>query len=149
MATNSGRAGLEQEAQQLQAYMDEYSQQFEIMSQQLRFIESARAEALTSIETVEGIAGVGGEADTLLNLGGGVFVRARVTDSQKMLVGIGAGVSVEKSPEDAVSYLKDRITEMDASAKRLAESLTKLSEQITAVQKRMGEISAMYASNSQ
>ncbi|MDO5843766.1 MAG: prefoldin subunit alpha [Methanocorpusculum sp.] len=149
MATNTGKASLEQEAQSLQAYMNEYSQQFELMSQQLRFIETARAEALASVDAIEAVSSSKGEVDSLLNLGGGVSVRAKVTDTKRMIVGIGAGVSVEKSAEDAVSYLKDRVTEMDASAKRLAESLGKLEQQVGAVQKRMDEISRIYASGMQ
>lgn len=149
MATNSGKASLEQEAESLQAYMNEYSQQFDLMSQQLRFIETARAEALASIDAIEAFSASEGDVESLLSLGGGVSVRAKVTDTKKMIVGIGAGVSVEKSAEDSVSYLKDRITEMDASAKRLAESLGKLEQQVNAVRKRMDEISKIYASGMQ
>ena len=59
-----------------------------------------------------------------------------------MLVGIGAGVTVEKSTEEAISFLRDRITEMDASGKRLSESLGKLQSQMAAVEQRMQEIYA-------
>jgi prefoldin alpha subunit len=59
-----------------------------------------------------------------------------------MLVGIGAGVTVEKSTEEAISFLRDRIIEMDASGKRLSESLGKLQSQMVAVEQRMQEIYA-------
>ena len=115
MASNANQATLEQEVQALRSYAAEYSQQFELLSQQLRFIETARAESLASIEALEALAAADGEVSTLLGLGGGVSVRATVVDSKKMLVGIGAGVTVEKSTEEAISFLRDRITEMDAS----------------------------------
>ena len=69
-------------------------------------------------------------------------VKATLHDTKNTLVGIGAGVSVEKSTEEAIAFLKDRITEMDASGKRLTESLGKLSEQMRAVEQRMQEIYA-------
>ena len=50
MASNANQATLEQEVQALRSYAAEYSQQFELLSQQLRFIETARAESLASIE---------------------------------------------------------------------------------------------------
>lgn len=140
MASNANQATLEQEVQTLRSYAAEYSQQFELLSQQLRFIESARAESLASIEALETLAAADGEISTLLSLGGGVSVRATVADTKKMLVGIGAGVTVEKSTEEAVSFLRDRITEMDASGKRLSESLGKLQSQMAAVEQRMQEI---------
>ncbi|HJJ96698.1 MAG TPA: prefoldin subunit alpha [Methanocorpusculum sp.] len=142
MASNANQATLEQEVQTLRSYAAEYSQQFELLSQQLRFIESARAESLASIEALETLAAADGEVSTLLSLGGGVSVRATVADTKKMLVGIGAGVTVEKSTEEAVSFLRDRITEMDASGKRLSESLGKLQSQMAAVEQRMQEIYA-------
>ena len=142
MASNVNQATLEQEVQTLRSYAAEYSQQFELLSQQLRFIESARAESLASIEALETLAAADGEVSTLLSLGGGVSVRATVLDTKKMLVGIGAGVTVEKSTEEAVSFLRDRNTEMDASGKRLSESLGKLQSQMAAVEQRMQEIYA-------
>ena len=105
MASNANQATLEQEVQALRSYAAEYSQQFELLSQQLRFIETARAESLASIEALE-------------------------------------AVTVEKSTEEAISFLRDRITEMDASGKRLSESLGKLQSQMAAVEQRMQEIYA-------
>ncbi len=142
MANNAEHMSPDQEMQSLQSYLNEYSQQFELLSQQMRMIETARAESLASIEALETLAAADGEVSTLLMLGGGVSVRATVTDTQNMLVGIGAGVTVEKSAEDAVAFLRDRVTEMDASGKRLSESLGKLQSQIAVVQKRMQEIYA-------
>ena len=49
MASNANQATLEQEVQALRSYAAEYSQQFELLSQQLRFIETARAESLASV----------------------------------------------------------------------------------------------------
>ena len=142
MACIVNKATLEQEVQTLRSYAAEYSQQFELLSQQLRFIESARAESLASIEAIETLAAADGEVSTLLSIGGGVSVRATVLDTKKMLVGIGAGVTVEKSTEEAVSFLRDRIIEMDASGKRLSESLGKLQSQMAAIEQRMQEIYA-------
>lgn len=142
MVSNTNQANLEREIQTLRSYAAEYSQQFDLLSQQLRFLESARAETLSSIEALEAIFRTEGDVSTLLNLGGGVSVRATVTETKKVLVGIGAGVTVEKSLEDSQQFLRDRITEMDASGKRLSESLGKLQSQMSAVEQRMKEIYA-------
>jgi len=141
MASNTDQqAALEQEVRSLQSYANEYSQQYELWTQQLQFIESARSEAQASIEVLEAFSGLEEGVSTLLTLGGGVSVRATVADTKKVLVGIGAGVTVEKSSEEAITFLHDRITEMDASAKRLSESIGKLQEQMRAIEQRMQEI---------
>ncbi|HJJ46679.1 MAG TPA: prefoldin subunit alpha [Methanocorpusculum sp.] len=142
MATNTNQTSLEQEVQSLQAYASEYSEQHRILAEQLKFIETAKGEALTSIATLESLGATEGDITTLLPLGGGVSVPATLHDTHTMFVTIGAGISVEKSVEDAVTYLHDRIAEMDASAKRLFESITKLQGQMQAVDARMQEIYA-------
>ena len=142
MATNTNQAALEQEIKSLQSYAAEYSEQYGLLSEQLKFMEAAKAEARSSIEALEALVATEGEAAVLLPLGGGVTVKATLYDTKNTLVGIGAGVSVEKSTEEAIAFLKDRITEMDASGKRLTESLGKLSEQMRAVEQRMQEIYA-------
>ena len=81
MASNTDQhAALEQEIRSLQAYANEYSQQYDLLTQQLRFIESARGEALASVETLEAFSGLEEGVSTLLTLGGGVSVRATITD---------------------------------------------------------------------
>ncbi|HJJ40275.1 MAG TPA: prefoldin subunit alpha [Methanocorpusculum sp.] len=142
MATNTNQMSLEQEVQSLQAYATEYSEQYTMLAEQLKFIETAKGEAFTSIATLESLGATEGEVTALLPLGGGVSVPATLQDAHKMLVTIGAGVTVEKTVEEAVTYLRDRITEMDASAKRLSENMTKLQGQMQAVDARMQEIYA-------
>ncbi len=139
MASNTDQASLEHEVHSLQAYANEYSQQFELMTQQLRFIESARGEAMASTESLETFSDLEADVPTLLNLGGGVSVHATVTDTKNILIGIGAGITVEKPVAEAITFLRDRVTEMNASAKRLSESLGKLQEQMRAVEQRIQE----------
>ena len=133
---------VEQEIQSLQAYAAEYSNQFAMLSEQMKFIGAAKAEARASIEAISALQNAGCKGTALLPLGGGVSVRAAVADADKLLVTIGAGITVEKSAEESISYLNDRITEMDASEKRLSESLAKLQEQMQAVDARMQQIYA-------
>ncbi len=133
---------LEQEVQSLQAYAAEYTNQFTMFSEQLKFIGAAKAEAHASIETLKSMQAAKKTTTVLLPLGGGVAARAAVADTKTMLVSIGAGVTVEKSAEESISYLEDRITEMEASEKYLTESISKLQEQMRAVDARMQQIYA-------
>ena len=141
---------LEQEIQSLQAYAAEYSNQFTMLSEQLKFISAAKSEARVSIDTLETLKTTEKGTTVLLPLGGGVAIRATVPETETMLVTIGAGVTVEKSSDDTISYLNDRITEMEASEKRLTESIAKLQEQMQAVDARMQQIyAAVQAQNQQ
>jgi prefoldin alpha subunit len=124
------------EIQSLQLYLNEYRQQAEIFSQQLSLLEQGRMEAIAAIEALEGAA-VSPESVVLLQIGGGVSVRARILDPDRVLLNIGAEVVVEKSNTAAQDYLKDRITEMEASAKKVAETLDRLHGQMNEIARRI------------
>ena len=124
------------ELQSLQAYLNEYRQQAELFAQQLSMLEEGRMEALAATEALSAIL-TAGDSTVLLQIGGGVSVRARVEEPDKILVNIGADVIVERSNADAVEYLKDRITEMEASGKKVAETLDRIRTQMNEIARRL------------
>jgi prefoldin alpha subunit len=77
------------------------------------------------------------DATVLLQIGGGASVRAKVLEPDKILLSIGAEVVVERSNKDAVEYLKERIIEMEASQKRVSETLNHLQSQMNEINKRL------------
>jgi prefoldin alpha subunit len=124
------------EIQSLQLYLNEYRQQAEIFSQQLNLLENGRMEALAAIESLKGLA-ESPDSTVLLQIGGGASVRARIPDPERVLLNIGAEVIVERSNALAQDYLKDRITEMEASEKKVAETLERIHGQMNEIARRI------------
>jgi len=124
------------ELQSLQIYLNEYRQQAEIFSQQLALLEEGRMEALAAIDAIMGIKESSGDT-ALLQIGGGVSVRVRIVEPERVLLNIGAEVVVERSSEEAVEYLKDRLTEMEASIKKVVETLDQLKYQMNEIARRL------------
>jgi prefoldin alpha subunit len=124
------------EIQSLQLYLNEYRQQAEIFSRQLSLLEEGRIEAIAAIEALEGAAAAP-DSIVLLQIGGGASVRARILDPDRVLLNIGSEVIVERSNTAAQDYLKDRITEMEASAKKVAETLDRLNGQMNEIARRI------------
>ena len=120
----------------LQHYMKEYGQQAEIFVGQLEMLENGRMEALAAIETLEAMLSAD-DGVVLLQIGGGASVRAKVLEPDKILLSIGAEVVIEKSNKDAVEFLKERIIEMEASQKKVAETLDRLRSQMNEINKRL------------
>ena len=126
----------ERELMTLQHYLKEYGQQAEIFVSQLEMLENGRMEALAAIEALEGMAAAE-DGIVLLQIGGGASVRAKVLEPEKILLSIGAEVVVERSNKEAVDFLKERIIEMEASQKRVAETLDRLRSQMNEINKRL------------
>jgi prefoldin alpha subunit len=126
----------QRELMTLQHYLKEYGQQAEIFVSQLDMLENGRMEALAAIEALEGMR-ESEDATVLLQIGGGASVRAKVLEPDKILLSIGAEVVVERSNKDAVEYLKERLIEMEASQKRVSETLNHLQSQMNEINKRL------------
>jgi prefoldin alpha subunit len=126
----------QRELMTLQHYLKEYGQQAEIFVGQLDMLENGRMEALAAIEALEAML-ESEDAVVLLQIGGGASVRAKVLEPDKILLSIGAEVVVERSNKDAAEYLKERIIEMEASQKRVAETLNHLQSQMNEINKRL------------
>lgn len=120
----------------LEQYLKQYGQQAEVFAGQLELLESGRMEALAAIDALQGLIEAA-DGTVLLQIGGGASVRAKVQEPDKVLVNIGSDVIVERSNKDAVEFLKDRVTEMEASEKKVAETLEKLRAQMNEIAKRI------------
>jgi prefoldin alpha subunit len=126
----------QRELMTLQQYLQDYGQQAEIFVQQLQLLENGRMEALGAIESLEGMLTTD-DGTVLLQIGGGTSVRAKVVDPEKILIAIGAEVIVERSNKDAVEFLKERVMEMEASIKKVAETIDRLRGQMNEINKRI------------
>ncbi len=126
----------QREVMTLQHYLKEYGQQAEVFVSQLELLENGRMEALAAIETLEEMKAAE-DGTVLLGIGGGASVRAKVLDPDKILISIGAEVVVERSSKDSIEYLKDRIIEMEASQKKVSETLDKLRSQMNEITRRL------------
>jgi prefoldin alpha subunit len=126
----------QRELMTLQHYMKEYGQQAEIFVSQLDMLENGRMEALAAIDALQGMV-ASDDGTVLLQIGGGASVRAKVLEPEKILIAIGAEVIVERSNKEAVDFLKERIMEMEASQKKVAETLERLRAQMNEINKRL------------
>jgi prefoldin alpha subunit len=126
----------QRELMTLQHYLKEYGQQAEIFLEQLNLLENGRVETLAAIEALEAMI-ASEDGIVLLQIGGGASVRAKVLEPEKVLLNIGAEVVVERKNKDAVEYLKERVIEMEASQKRVSETLDRVRSQMNEIAKRL------------
>jgi prefoldin alpha subunit len=122
----------ETDLQTLQFYLNEYGQQAEIFSRQLEMIEQKRIESLGAIETMKALA-ADRDSLALLPLGGGTMVRVKVSEPEKVLVNIGSDVVVQQTNGEAVTFLQEKITEMEAMEKKVAATIEQLRMQMAEI----------------
>ena len=94
-----------------------------LLQSRLDIVRAAINELTLAHNTLEGVKKLQNGESTLVPVGAGSYVRMRLEDSKKLIVGIGAGVAVEKDVESSVTELKERLQELDKARTSLQQQL--------------------------
>ena len=101
--------------------MQEYQERIDTIFQQIRLINELIGGYKSAQDTLEELASTQQGEELLVPLGGNVFVRASVSDTKKVLTGIGDGIVMEKSINNATNFLDKRIRELQTQEEQLIQ----------------------------
>jgi prefoldin alpha subunit len=65
------------------------------------------------------------------------MVRAKVADPEKVLVNIGSDVIVQRTNGEAITFLQEKITEMEAMEKKVAATIDQLRGQMAEIARQL------------
>lgn len=102
----------------------------ETMRGQIGILSSSINELMVTMETVNGVKKLKPGTEILVPVGSDSFVKAKVTETDKVISGLGADIAAERSAEDAASALGEQRKEFEESIERAREELEKLTERI-------------------
>ncbi len=72
--------------------------------------------------------------DMLVPIGQDSFVHAKLSTKDKVIVGVGAGVSIEKSAADAKEDLSKRKAQLSEASGKLSQTLSRIEEEMGKIQ---------------
>ena len=121
-----------QQMQSLEAYLSDLLQREETVMRLLQ-------EATNAVESMKVLTG-NAEYETLVPVGLGVYVKAKINPDQKMIVNIGAGASVEQNKESAINYMESRIKELEMVLQQLASQRQEVSMKLEQGQHEMNRL---------
>ncbi len=101
----------EEQTQQLLYQMQMLESYFSELSQKEASIVSIIREAASAIQSLKTIDDKA-DAETLVPLGLGTFVKTKTVPNEKLILNIGAGIAVEKDKDSAINFLELRLKEM-------------------------------------
>jgi prefoldin alpha subunit len=113
--------------QQYQAQADALVRQLSLTQLTAEGLERA----LVAVEAME-MAEEG--QDMLVPIGSGSFVHAKLASREKVVLNVGAGVSIEKTASEAKESLKARKAEVAEGSKKLNEVLSKIDQEMQRIQ---------------
>jgi len=136
----SSAPGGEEEVRRLLAAYEQYQAQADGIMRQISLTQitaegleraSAAAEALDKAQVGQEI---------LVPIGSGSFIHATLASKEKVVLNVGAGVSIEKNAAEAKEILKTRKAEVLEGSKKLNEVLAKIDQEMQKIQAIMQQI---------
>lgn len=133
MANEDELESISNELQVQQAKGEAIRQQIQAMQGSILEV-SAASEALKNLQKAKG--------DTLVPLGAGVFMSCPKPNPDKVVVSIGAGVMVQKNPDDTVKMLEERQNRMSEAINIAQADMGQVIKAIESLTERAGVLGA-------
>jgi prefoldin alpha subunit len=131
------RVKAEDELRKLSVEMRYLEQTAEALQQRISMVNAALTDLTYASMTLDGIEKEKENAELLVPIGGNSYVKAKITDTNKVIVGIGAGVSVEKTLLEAKTALKERLDELEKTMNSAQQQFTQVAERINSGRTRL------------
>jgi prefoldin alpha subunit len=93
------------------------------LQERLQIVNAALSEFAVASATLEGVKTQKTDEDALIPVGGGSYVRARLSDISKIVVGVGAGVAMEKPIDESITEIKSRLADLEKARTAIGEQL--------------------------
>ena len=133
----AARGKEEEELRKLSVEMRFLEQTAETLQQRLSMLNAAITDLSYANMTLDGVEKERENSELLVPIGGGSYVKMKLANSDKVVVGIGAGVSVEKQLPEAKAVLKERLEELEKAAVAAQQQFAQIADRINSGRTRL------------
>jgi len=109
----------------------------ETLQQRISMVNAAISDLTYANMTLDGIEKEKENAELLVPIGGSAYVKAKLADTNTVIVGMGAGVSVEKPLAEAKVTLKERLDELEKTMNAAQQQFSQVAERINSGRSRL------------
>lgn len=133
----AARGKEEEELRKLSVEIRFLEQTAETLQQRMSMLNAAITDLSYASMTLDGVEKEKENAELLVPIGGGSYVKMNLASSDKVVVGIGAGVSVEKQLPEAKAMLKERLDELEKSMVAAQQQFAQIADRINSGRNRL------------
>ena len=132
----------EEEVRNLAMQHREYQKRAEAIQQQMNMVQISRDDCIRALATIEELDALEEGIETMVPIGAGSFVYGSFNDLSKVIVNVGAGISVEKSIDGAKEILNHRKEELGKILENMNVSLTKIAQGMQSIEAMVAKFNA-------
>jgi prefoldin alpha subunit len=127
----------EEEIRKLSMQLRYFEQTAENLQQRLGMLNAALTDLSYAKATLESVEQEKENAEMLVPVGGSTYINVKLANANKVIIGLGAGVSVEKTLPEAKAIVIQRIEELQKTQVSAQEQLGQISERVDQDRTRM------------
>ena len=132
----------EEELRKLSVEMRFLEQTAETLQQRISMMNAAMTDLTYANMTLEDVEKEKEDAELLVPIGGSAYVKAKLANPDKVVVGLGAGVSVEKTLQEAKTIVKERLDELEKAMVSAQQQFAQVADRINADRNRLESLLA-------
>jgi prefoldin alpha subunit len=132
----------EEELRKLSVEMRFLEQTAETLQQRISMMNAAMTDLTYANMTLEDVEKEKEDAELLVPIGGSAYVKAKLANPDKVVVGLGAGVSVEKTLQEAKAIVKERLGELEKTMVSAQQQFAQVADRINADRDRLESLLA-------
>ena len=132
----------EEELRKLSVEMRFLEQTAETLQQRISMVNAAMTDLTYASMTLEDLEKEKEDAELLVPIGGSSYIKAKLANPDKVVVGLGAGVSVEKTLQEAKAIVKERLDELEKAMASAQQQFAQVANRINADRNRIESLLA-------
>jgi prefoldin alpha subunit len=138
----AARSREEEELRRLSVEMRYLEQTAETLQQRMGMINAALTDLTYANTTLDGIETEKENAELLVPIGGSSYMKVKLASPDKVIVGLGAGISVEKTLTEAKMTLKERLEDLEKTMNSAQQQFSQVAERINSGRNRLESLLA-------
>lgn len=130
----------EEKIKELYIHSEIMKQQLTALVEEKNAIEERINEIMMTTSALESMKNVSSGSETWSALGNGTFIRTEIMDTEKVLIGIGAGIVVKEKRERALEILNERTSMMVDANNAIVAEANKIANELRNVEIKIQEL---------
>lgn len=139
---------MEKEARKLSLEMRYLEETAEALQSRLNMVDAAMNDLSLADKTLNGLKETKGGSHLLVPIGGNSYIKAKLADPDKVIVGMGAGISIEKTFQEAREVLDKRKEGLNETKQSLQNRFEEVAQKIKDNRAKLQELASKFREGS-
>jgi prefoldin alpha subunit len=132
----------EEDLRKLSIEMRYLEQTAETLQQRISIMNAAMTDLTYANMSLDELEKEKENADLLVPIGGGSYIKVKLANTDTVVVGIGSGVSIEKTLPEAKAIVKERLSELEKTMTSAQQQFAQVAQRINAGRNRLESLLA-------